>query len=112
MGASLTEEALSKILGCKMSRAAFLALEAMFAHSSLSRANQLCVKLLALHRDSLSVDEFARKFKLICNQLAVIGRPVDNSDKTHWFLCGWAHNSFTSLTLIWLCRMCLCLVIC
>lgn len=62
MGASLTEETLPKIIGCKTARSAFLDLDAVFAHSSLSRANQLRAELLALCRDTLSVDEFASKF--------------------------------------------------
>lgn len=88
MGASLIEETLLKILSCKTSRAAFLALDTTFAHSSLSRANQLREELLALCYDSLSFDDYANKFKLLCNQLVAIGRPVEESNKTRWFLHG------------------------
>lgn len=83
MGASLTEESLPEILGCKTSRAAFLALEVVFAHALLSRANQLRAELFALQRDAMTVDEFARKFKYVCDQLAAIGRPIYDIDKIH-----------------------------
>lgn len=76
MGASLTEEMLLEILGCKTSRVVFLALDVVFAHSSISCANQLQTELLDLRHDSLTLDDFAWKFWLVCDQLAAIGRPI------------------------------------
>lgn len=37
---------------------------------------------------SLSVSKFGRIYKSICDQLAAIGQPIDETDKVHWFLCG------------------------
>lgn len=56
--------------------------------SSVSRTHQLHEELLSLRRGELSVDEYGRKFKGLCDQLSAIGRPVDDSDKGHWFLLG------------------------
>ena len=32
------------------------------------------------------IADFARAFKGLCDQLVAIGRPVDEVDKSHWFL--------------------------
>lgn len=85
---TLTEESMAEVVGCKSSRSAWVALEAAFSHSSASRANQLREELLFLRRGDMSVSDFGRKFKAICDQLAAIGRPVDERDKAHWFLRG------------------------
>ena len=34
------------------------------------------------------VAEYAHAFKIICDQLHAIGRPVEDIDKVHWFFCG------------------------
>ncbi|KAJ0581551.1 putative RNA-directed DNA polymerase [Helianthus annuus] len=44
--------------------------------------------LRQISKGSASVTDFSRKFKAICDQLAAIGHPVTDTDKTHWFLCG------------------------
>lgn len=36
----------------------------------------------------MSVYDFGRKFKALCDQLTAVGQPVDDFDKIHWFLCG------------------------
>ncbi|KAL5782263.1 hypothetical protein ACOSP7_007292 [Xanthoceras sorbifolium] len=35
-----------------------------------------------------SVTVYARAFKALCDQLHAIGRPIDATDKVHWFLRG------------------------
>lgn len=85
---SLTEESMSEVIGCKTSRSVWLALEAAFSHSSTSRAHQLREELFFLSKGTLSVEDLSRKFKNLCDQLAAIGRPVDASDQSHWFMRG------------------------
>lgn len=85
---SLSEEAMAEVVDCTTSRATWLALEAAFSHASTSRANQLREQLLSLRRGSLSVQDYGKKFKTICDQLSAIGRSVDESDKSHLFLRG------------------------
>nr|KYP63355.1 Retrovirus-related Pol polyprotein from transposon TNT 1-94 [Cajanus cajan] len=41
-----------------------------------------------MHRGSISVIEYGKKFRTICDQLAAIGAPIANDDKVHWFLRG------------------------
>lgn len=83
---TLSEEAMAEVVDCRDSRSAWLGLEAVFAHSSTSRVNQLRAELLNLRRDSQSVANFGRAFKSLCSQLSSIGRPIEENDKCHWFL--------------------------
>ncbi|GKE03216.1 putative RNA-directed DNA polymerase, partial [Tanacetum coccineum] len=48
----------------------------------------LVVSLHEIKKGSSTIVEFARKFKAICDQLNAIGHPLDDTDKSHWFLCG------------------------
>ncbi|GKB85874.1 retrovirus-related pol polyprotein from transposon RE1 [Tanacetum coccineum] len=85
---SLSEEAMAEVLGLQIARDVWLALEAAYSHDSVERMHTLKDSLRALTKGNSTVAEFGRKFKAICDQLAAIGRPVDEDDKTHWFLCG------------------------
>lgn len=85
---SLTEESMAEVLGCSSSRAVWLALEAAFSHRSKTRELRLKDDLQLVKKGSRSVSEYGRQFKSICDQLAAIGRPVDDTDKAHWFLRG------------------------
>ncbi|XP_022025028.1 uncharacterized protein LOC110925379 [Helianthus annuus] len=85
---SLSEEAMSEIIGISNARQIWLALETAYSHRSTDRMHILRDNLRMLQKGSSSVAEFGRKFKTICDQLAAIGHPVDETDKCHWFLCG------------------------
>ena len=39
-----------------------------------------------MQRGSQSIAEFSRVFKGLCDQLAAIGRPIDDTYKVHWYL--------------------------
>ena len=41
-----------------------------------------------MKRGTKPIAEYARTFKIICDQLHVIDRPVEDIDKVHWFLHG------------------------
>lgn len=79
---TLSEEAMSEVVDCISSRAAWTTLEAAFPHSSVSRVHQLREELLSLRRGSLSVKEYGTRFKTLCDQLSAIGKPVDDLDKS------------------------------
>jgi len=83
---SLTEESMSEVLGLRHSQKAWQALEVSFSHRSKTRELQLKDELQLMQRGSQSVAEFSRIFKGLCDQLAAIGRPVDDTDKVHWYL--------------------------
>ncbi|XP_073261291.1 uncharacterized protein [Populus alba] len=77
-----------EVVDCSSARDAWLALEASFSHSSKTREIQLKDELQLMQRGSRTVTKYARSFRSFCDQLTAIGKPVDDTDKVHWFLCG------------------------
>ena len=69
-------------------RDVWLALETTFSHHSKARELRLKNDLQQMKRGTKLVAEYARAFKTICDQLHVIGRPVENIDKVQWFIHG------------------------
>ena len=55
-----------------------------------SKAHEICLKddRQLMKCGTLPVTAYARVFKALCHQLHAIGRPVDGTDKVHWFLHG------------------------
>ena len=84
MLSSLTEEAIAVVVGLSTARDVWLALETTFNHHS--KARELKDDLQLMKRGIKPVAEYARALKTICDQLHVIGRPVEDIDKVHWFL--------------------------
>ncbi|CAA0816765.1 Unknown protein [Striga hermonthica] len=85
---TLTEESMAEVIGCSTSQTVWLALEAAYNHRSKSRELRLKDDLQLMKKGDCPISEYGRKFKSICDQLAAIGRPVDDTDKAHWFLRG------------------------
>lgn len=79
---------MAEALGFKSAREVWCALEAAYSHDSVERMHTLRDSLRHLQKGNSSVADYNRKFKSICDQLAAIGHPVDDTDKIHWFLCG------------------------
>ncbi|PWA92929.1 zinc finger, CCHC-type, Gag-polypeptide of LTR copia-type [Artemisia annua] len=79
---------MAETLGHKTTRDVWCALEAAYSHDSVERVHMLRESLRHLQKGSSTIAEFSRKFKAICDQLTAIGHPLDQMDKTHWFLCG------------------------
>src|ERR1044072_5376690 len=89
---SLTEEALAETLSATTAREVWITLHSASAYRSKARELRLRDELQLMRRGSLFVSEYGRKFRTICDQLAVIGAPTKlsstNDDKVHWFLRG------------------------
>ncbi|XP_039069807.1 uncharacterized protein LOC120216453 [Hibiscus syriacus] len=85
---SLTEEAMAEAVGLSISREVWTALENTFSHRSKARELRLKDDLQLMKRGTRFVTAYARAFKTLCDQLHAIGRPVDGTDKVHWFLRG------------------------
>ncbi|RVW25418.1 Retrovirus-related Pol polyprotein from transposon RE1 [Vitis vinifera] len=83
---SLTEESMSEVLGFRHSHEAWHALEVSFSHRSKTRELQLKDELQLTHCGSQSIAEFSCTFKGLCDQLATIRHPIDDTDKVHWYL--------------------------
>ncbi|KAJ9557400.1 hypothetical protein OSB04_012014 [Centaurea solstitialis] len=85
---SLSEEAMAETLGLNTARDVWRALECAYSHDSVERMQNLRDSLRQLHKGTMSVSDYGRQFKSLCDQLTAIGQPVNDLDKTHWFLCG------------------------
>lgn len=85
---SLTEEAMSEIVGLMSSCETWQALEASFSHKSKTRELQLKGELQIIKKGTRSVVEYSRAFKTVCDQLSTIGCPMVDTDNVHWFLWG------------------------
>ena len=77
---------MSEVLGLCHSHEAWHALEVSFSHRSKTRELQVKDELQLMQRGSQSIVEFSHTFKGLCDQLAAIGRPIDDTDKVHWYL--------------------------
>ena len=82
------EEAMAQVMDLSTSREVWLALKNTFDHRSKAREIWLKDDLQLMRRETRSITEYARAFKVLYDELHAIGRPVDNTNKVHWFLCG------------------------
>jgi len=85
---SLTEEAMAEAVGLSTSHEVWTALESTFSHRSKAHEIRLKDDLQLMKRGTRPVTVYARAFKVLCDQLHAIGRPVDETNKVHWFLRG------------------------
>ena len=85
---SLTEEAMSTVVGLSSSHDIWYTLKNTFSHRSLSHELRLKDDLQHMKKNSRSVVEFSREFKTTCDQLATMGKSVDDLGKLHWYLRG------------------------
>ena len=79
---------MAEVVGLSTSDEVWTALENTFSHRS--KANEIRLKddLQLMKHDTCPVTAYARAFKALCDQLHAISRPVDETDKVHWFLRG------------------------
>ncbi|CAA0816736.1 Unknown protein [Striga hermonthica] len=95
------EESMAVVIGCTSSRDVWTSLTRAYSHASKARELSLKDDLLSVKRGDLSVSEYGQRFKAICDKLAAIGRSIDSTDKSHWFLRGLgpAFSTFTTAQL-------------
>ncbi|KAI3700963.1 hypothetical protein L2E82_45604 [Cichorium intybus] len=69
-----------------------------YSGSSVERIQNLRDQVRQISKGTSTVADFGRKFKSLCDQLAAIGHPVDDSDKIHCFLyeLGASFESFST----------------
>lgn len=79
---------MAEVVGLSTAQDVWLALENTFSHCS--KARELCLKddLQLMKRGNRLVVKYAHAFKALCDQLHAIVRPVDGTNKVHWFLRG------------------------
>ncbi|KAK9054306.1 hypothetical protein SSX86_025384 [Deinandra increscens subsp. villosa] len=85
---SLSEEVFPDVVGYSTAREKWLALAAIYSDSSIERVQNLKDQLNSITKGTQSVAEFGRRFKALVDQLAAIGHPMSETDKTHSYYRG------------------------
>jgi hypothetical protein len=85
---TLSEDTLSLVIGLDSSQEVWNALHIAFAHDSQEREFHLTQKLQTLKKGTSNMTEYVREFKLICDDLAAIGKPIESQKKVFWLLNG------------------------
>nr|GEV40252.1 hypothetical protein [Tanacetum cinerariifolium] len=67
-----SEEEMTEVLGLTSSRAVWLALESAYSYDSLERSQNLKDSLRQLKKGNISISDFTKKFKSLCDHLAAI----------------------------------------
>lgn len=99
---TLSEEALSLVIGLDSSHSVWNALKEAYAQDSQEREFTLRQQLTYLKKEpNQSLAEHLRKFKTICDSLAAIGNPVPDKAKAYSLLAnlGPKYESFTTTML-------------
>uniref|UniRef100_A0A6N2LUG9 Retrotransposon gag domain-containing protein n=1 Tax=Salix viminalis TaxID=40686 RepID=A0A6N2LUG9_SALVM len=98
MKSTISEKVLSMIYGLKTARQAWVALAQRFASPSISNVNQLKRQLQGLQQGGLNCSDFIEHAKALADQLAAVGKPVDEADLISLILGGLntVYNPFVS----------------
>ncbi|KAF3785122.1 hypothetical protein EJ110_NYTH29107 [Nymphaea thermarum] len=85
---TLSEEVLGLVVGLETSKEVWDAFITAFAHESREREFLLTQRLQLHRKKDLSVSQYLREFKAICDELAAIGKPISDQYKVFWLLNG------------------------
>jgi hypothetical protein len=85
---TLSEKVLSQVYGLDTSRLIWVALQNKFASQSQSRISHIKRQLQCLRQGSKSCSEYITDAKSLADQLAVIGKPIDDDDLINFALSG------------------------
>lgn len=88
INATLIEKVLSMVYGLNTSRQVWAYLATKFASQSRSRIAHLKRQLQHLHQGSQSCFDFLQSAKLLADQLAIVGKPVDEDDLISYVISG------------------------
>lgn len=80
---ALSEEAVAAVVSCTTSRDVWDTLATTYNCCSKPHEFKLKDELQLMKKGPISVSEFDTKFKGLCDQLAAMSRPVDDTDKSH-----------------------------
>uniref|UniRef100_A0A2N9G9X1 Retrovirus-related Pol polyprotein from transposon TNT 1-94-like beta-barrel domain-containing protein n=1 Tax=Fagus sylvatica TaxID=28930 RepID=A0A2N9G9X1_FAGSY len=90
--ATISEEALGTVVGLTTSLDVWKALSNTYSQDSQAREFELLLKLQEKKKDMVPLNDFIRNFKLTCDQLNAIGKPVPDQKK-QWPFVGQRFNS-------------------
>ncbi|KAF8391041.1 hypothetical protein HHK36_023341 [Tetracentron sinense] len=85
---TLNEDVLSLVVGLESSKEVWNTLHDAYAQDSQEREFHLTQKLQMLRKGTSSLSDYIRVFKNICDDLAAIGKPLDDKKKVFWLLNG------------------------
>jgi hypothetical protein len=88
INATLSEKVLSTVYGLNTSRQVWVYLASKFASQSRSRVAHLKRHLQHLHQGSQSCSDYLQSAKLWADQLAIVGKPVDDEDLISYVING------------------------
>lgn len=88
INANLSESVLSTVYGLHSSRQVWTALSKRFASQSKARVSNLQRQLQTLHHGSQTCIEFLQRAKLLADQLAAIGKPIQDEELITFILNG------------------------
>jgi hypothetical protein len=83
--ATISEEALGTVVGLTTSLDVWKALSNTYSQDSQAREFELLLKLQEKKKDMVPLNDFIRNFKLTCDQLNAIGKPVPDQKNVFGF---------------------------
>ena len=86
--ATLSEDVLGIVVGLDTSVEVWNALVHAFAQVSNDRRLELKKRLTTIQRGSAPLQDYLRRFKTVCDDLATIGKSIPDHKKTFWLLSG------------------------
>jgi hypothetical protein len=95
---SLSEAVLSTVYGLHTSKQVWMALTKRFASQSRSHISQLKRQIQGLQQGSKSCTEYLKSAKSYADQLAAVGKPIDDEDLVSFIMSGLnpSFNSFVT----------------
>ncbi|KAF3772532.1 hypothetical protein EJ110_NYTH57686, partial [Nymphaea thermarum] len=95
---TLAEEVMGTIIGLQTSKEVWNTLMTHFSHKCQEREHLLMQKLQTYKKRSLAISDYICGFKKICDELAAIGKPIEDHSKVFWLLSGLGqeYESFTT----------------
>nr|DAD44202.1 TPA_asm: hypothetical protein HUJ06_002432 [Nelumbo nucifera] len=100
---TITEESLSLVVGRITAQEVWECLEGTFAEASKDGELILTHQLHTIRKGKLSVAEYLKIFKIICDELGAIQKPVSEPDKVYWAAhhgLGPSYMVFTTTTIL------------
>jgi len=88
INATLSEAVLATVYGLNTSRQVWSALASRFASQSRSRISHIKRQLQNLKQGSMTCSDFLRAAKVWADQLAAVGRPIDDEDLISYIISG------------------------
>ena len=85
---TISEEGLGTIVGLTTSLDVWKALSNTYSQDSQDREFELLLKLQEKKKDTVPLNDFICNFKLTCDQLNAIGKPVLDQKNVFWLLNG------------------------